>query len=147
MKYLMMFLTHLKAAMAYRADTLLSALFSFFRVLICYLLWRMLIPEGGTLDIGARLLPADDDGTTWYELSVADSGTGIADDIMPHIFEPFFTTHRQAGRAAGLGLSVATGLVHGRGGQITAANRPEGGALFRLLLPLPVSESRSEGNE
>ena len=105
------------------------------------------MPEGGTLDIGARLLPADDDGTTWYELSVADSGTGIADDIMPHIFEPFFTTHRQAGRAAGLGLSVATGLVHGRGGQITAANRPEGGALFRLLLPLPVSESRSEGNE
>ena len=105
------------------------------------------LPEGGTLDIGARLLPADDDGTTWYELSVADSGTGIADDIMPHIFEPFFTTHRQAGRAAGLGLSVATGLAHGRGGQITAANRPEGGALFRLLLPLPVSESRSEGNE
>ena len=105
------------------------------------------LPEGGTLDIGARLLPADDDGTPWYELSVADSGTGIADDIMPHIFEPFFTTHRQAGRAAGLGLSVATGLAHGRGGQITAANRPEGGALFRLLLPLPVSESRSEGNE
>ena len=105
------------------------------------------MPEGGTLDIGARLLPADDDGTTWYELSVADSGTGIADDIMPHIFEPFFTTHRQAGRAAGLGLSVATGLAHGRGGQITAANRPEGGALFRLLLPLPVSESRSEGND
>ena len=92
-------------------------------------------------------MPADDDGTTWYELSVADSGTGIADDIMPHIFEPFFTTHRQAGRTAGLGLSVATGLAHGRGGQITAANRPEGGALFRLLLPLPVSESRSEGNE
>ena len=108
---------------------------------------RSALPEGGTLDIGARLLPADDDGTTWYELSVADSGTGIADDIMPHIFEPFFTTHRQAGRAAGLGLSVATGLAHGRGGQITAANRPEGGALFRLLLPLPVSESRSEGNE
>ena len=105
------------------------------------------MPEGGTLDIGARLLPADDDGTTWYELSVADSGTGIADDIMPHIFEPFFTTHRQAGRAAGLGLSVATGLAHGRGGQITAANRPEGWALFRLLLPLPVSESRCEGNE
>ena len=50
------------------------------------------MPEGGTLDIGARLLPADDDGTTWYELSVADSGTGIADDIMPHIFEPFFTS-------------------------------------------------------
>ena len=50
MKYLVMFLTHLKAAMAYRADTLLSALFSFFRVLSCYLLWRMLIPEGGTLD-------------------------------------------------------------------------------------------------
>ena len=102
------------------------------------------MPEGGTLDIGARLLPADADGTAWYELWVADNGTGIDDDIMPHIFEPFFTTHRQAGRAAGLGLSVATGLAHGRGGRITAANRPEGGALFRLLLPLPAAGGRNE---
>lgn len=99
------------------------------------------MPEGGTLDIGARLLPADDDGTTWYELSVADSGTGIADDIMPHIFEPFFTTHRQAGRAAGLGLSVATGLVHGRGGQITAANRPEGGPCSACCCPCPSARA------
>ncbi|WP_337771028.1 response regulator [Desulfovibrio piger] len=102
------------------------------------------MPEGGTLDIGARLLPADADGTAWYELWVADNGTGIDDDIMPHIFEPFFTTHRQAGRGAGLGLSVATGLAHGRGGRITAANRPEGGALFRLLLPLPAAGGRNE---
>lgn len=102
------------------------------------------MPDGGTLDISARLLPPDDDGTAWYELAVADSGPGIPDEIMPHIFEPFFTTHRQAGRAAGLGLSVATGLAHGRGGQITAANRPEGGALFRLLLPMPAAEAQGE---
>ena len=80
-------------------------------------------------------------------LEISDNGPGIDESVRERIFEPFFTTHRQAGRAAGLGLSVATGLAHGRGGQITAANRPEGGALFRLLLPLPVSESRSEGNE
>ena len=44
-------------------------------------------------------------------------------------------------------MTEALLLAHGRGGQITAANRPEGGALFRLLLPLSVSESRSEGND
>lgn len=103
------------------------------------------MPDGGTLDISARVLPADDDGTAWYELAVADSGPGIPDDIMPHIFEPFFTTHRQAGRAAGLGLSVATGLAHARGGRITAANRPEGGALFRLLLPVTADAQADDG--
>ena len=108
------------------------------------------MPEGGTLDIGARLLPADADGTAWYELWVADNGTGIDDDIMPHIFEPFFTTHRQAGRAAGLGLSVATGLAHGRGGpafrrprrtpphtQPLQPLRPAGAAFFARA-PRPV---------
>ena len=98
----------------------------------------------------AALFPEEKISEEWSSyvcLSVTDTGCGMDKETMQHIFEPFFTTHRQAGRAAGLGLSVATGLAHGRGGQITAANRPEGGALFRLLLPLPVSESRSEGNE
>lgn len=50
MKYAVMFVTYLKNTMAYRTDTLLGALFSFFRVLLCFLLWKMLIPEGGTLN-------------------------------------------------------------------------------------------------
>ncbi len=99
------------------------------------------MPEGGTLDIGARLLPADDDGTTWYELSVADSGTGIADDIMPHIFEPFFTTHRQAGRAAGLGLSVATGLAHGRGARSRRPTVPKAGPCSACCCPCPSARA------
>lgn len=48
-KYASMFSACLKARVAYRMDTLLSAAFSFFSVLMYYLLWRMLIPEGGTL--------------------------------------------------------------------------------------------------
>ena len=49
-KYIVMFSSHLKGAMAYRADTLLNAGLSFFFVLISYLLWKMLIPNGGTLN-------------------------------------------------------------------------------------------------
>lgn len=54
-KYCTLFAAYLKQSMAYRADALMSAGFSFFKVLIAYLLWRMLIPDGGTL--GGFTLP------------------------------------------------------------------------------------------
>jgi C4-dicarboxylate-specific signal transduction histidine kinase len=67
------------------------------------------------------------------ELSVADRGPGIAPDVLPRLFEPFFST-REGG--LGLGLSLCESLAQGMGGSITAANAPEGGAVFRLRLPL-----------
>ena len=67
------------------------------------------------------------------ELSVADTGTGIAAEALPQIFEPFFTTN--PGFGAGLGLYLCTGIVKACGGTIDAANRPEGGALFTVILP------------
>lgn len=67
------------------------------------------------------------------ELSVADRGPGIAPDVLPRLFEPFFST-RQGG--LGLGLSLCESLAQGMGGSITAAHMPEGGAVFRLRLPL-----------
>ncbi|RZL05398.1 MAG: two-component sensor histidine kinase, partial [Rubrivivax sp.] len=66
------------------------------------------------------------------ELSVADRGPGIAPDVLPRLFEPFFST-REGG--LGLGLSLCESLAQGMGGSITAANAPEGGAVFRLRLP------------
>jgi C4-dicarboxylate-specific signal transduction histidine kinase len=67
------------------------------------------------------------------ELAVADTGPGIAAEVLPRLFEPFFST-REGG--LGLGLSLCESLAQGMGGSITASNTPAGGAEFRLRLLL-----------
>lgn len=67
------------------------------------------------------------------ELAVADHGPGIAPEALPRLFEPFFST-REGG--LGLGLSLCETLAQGMGGSLAAANRPDGGAVFTLRLPL-----------
>lgn len=67
-------------------------------------------------------------------VQVDDSGPGIAASALPHLFEPFFTT-KPPGQGLGLGLVISAGIVQDHGGQIHAANRPEGGAMFTLDLP------------
>jgi signal transduction histidine kinase len=67
------------------------------------------------------------------ELTVMDSGPGIAAEALPRLFEPFFST-REGG--LGLGLSLCETLAQGMSGSLTAANRPDGGAVFTLRLPL-----------
>lgn len=62
-------------------------------------------------------------------LSVADSGPGIAPDLLARIFEPFFTT-----RESGLGLSLCETLASGQGGTLTAAANAPRGAVFTLSL-------------
>jgi signal transduction histidine kinase len=66
-------------------------------------------------------------------LEVADSGPGIAPDVLPRIFEPFFSTRRDG---LGLGLSLCESLAAGMGGQLTAGSRDPRGAVLRLALPL-----------
>jgi len=66
-------------------------------------------------------------------VAVADRGHGISEESMAHIFDPFFTT-RRAG--SGLGLSISFDLARRLGGRIEAANRPGGGAVFSLHLPV-----------
>ena len=71
-------------------------------------------------------------------ITVADSGPGIAPEQLDAIFEPFFradpSRQRQSG-GVGLGLALAHELTRLLGGQLSAANRPEGGAVFTLVLP------------
>ncbi|MEO7401247.1 MAG: ATP-binding protein [Polaromonas sp.] len=69
-------------------------------------------------------------------ISIADSGPGIAADVLPRIFEPFFTT-REAG--LGLGLSLCETLASGMGGSLTAVHNTPRGAVFRLSLPLAAN--------
>jgi two-component system NtrC family sensor kinase len=93
-------------------------------------------------EIEIRLARRDDQA----ELSVADSGTGISAEHLPQVFDPFFTT-KPVGAGAGLGLSICFGVITARGGHMTAANRPEGGAIFTVTLPvLPDAQHPAASN-
>ena len=72
-------------------------------------------------------------------LRFADNGPGIAPEHLSRIFDPFFTT-KSVGKGTGLGLSISYGLVEQQGGQLSAANLPQGGAVFIVSLPLPLQE-------
>ncbi|MBA2458947.1 MAG: HAMP domain-containing protein [Gemmatimonadales bacterium] len=72
------------------------------------------------------------DGQRWIECQVADSGPGFRPDDLPHVFDPFFT-RRNGG--TGLGLSIVHQIAQEHGGEIAAANRPEGGAVMTVRLP------------
>ena len=67
-------------------------------------------------------------------LTVRDNGPGIDATIMPRMFEPFVSTKPRDGH--GLGLALVRRTVEQYGGTVTAANRPEGGAEFVVLLPV-----------
>ncbi|MEX1124291.1 MAG: HAMP domain-containing sensor histidine kinase [Acidimicrobiia bacterium] len=67
-------------------------------------------------------------------LEVADTGPGIPEDQLEHIFERFVKAGDSAG--TGLGLSIAKDLVEAHGATITAANHPQGGAVFTVRLPV-----------
>jgi signal transduction histidine kinase len=68
-------------------------------------------------------------------ITVRDTGTGIPEDTLTRIFEPFYTT-KEVGKGTGLGLAIAYGIVQEHGGQISAANHPDGGAVFTVELPM-----------
>jgi len=84
--------------------------------------------EGGRLEVSARR----DEATARIE--VADSGPGISPDRLEQVFERFVKSGDSTG--SGLGLSIARDLVQAHGGTIAAANRPEGGAVFTIALPV-----------
>jgi signal transduction histidine kinase len=71
-------------------------------------------------------------------VTIRDTGVGIPPEALPRIFEPFYTT-KEVGKGTGLGLAIAYGIVQEHGGQISAGNHPEGGALFTVELPAPRS--------
>jgi len=67
-------------------------------------------------------------------LSVRDTGPGIAPEHLGRVFDPFFTT-KQPGEGIGLGLAISYEIVQELGGSIHAANHPQGGARFDIVLP------------
>ena len=93
-------------------------------------------PQGGIIRIGLRAV----DGQA--EISVADDGPGIPDEVLPRIFDPFFTT-KDVGEGSGLGLSIVHGIIERHGGRIRADSRPGEGTTFRIWLPLRSTPSPS----
>lgn len=67
------------------------------------------------------------------EIRIADSGPGIAPDDLKKVFDPFFTTKPQG---MGMGLAIVRTIVEAHRGQIVAEDRPSGGAVFIIRLPL-----------
>jgi len=67
-------------------------------------------------------------------LSVRDTGPGIAPEHLGRVFDPFFTT-KPPGEGTGLGLAISYEIVQELGGSIHAANHPQGGARFDIVLP------------
>jgi len=65
--------------------------------------------------------------------TVADSGTGISPEHLPHVFDPYFTTKPSG---VGLGLANVHKSVEAHGGEIEATSEPGAGTTFRITLPL-----------
>ena len=95
-------------------------------------------------------LPDDDPEATGVapgpnvRLTIADDGSGIDPEILPHIFEPFFTT-KELGQGTGLGLATVYGIVQDASGQIMVDSSPETGTTMRVYLPRiekPAADAR-----
>lgn len=87
-----------------------------------------------TRSAGPDNLPPSLAKAVYSVLEISDTGPGIPSAILPRIFEPFFTT-KPKGKGTGLGLSTVYGIVHQAQGQVFAANRQGGGAVFSIYLP------------
>jgi PAS domain S-box-containing protein len=76
----------------------------------------------------------------FVELSVGDTGPGIAPELWDKIFDPYFTT-KEIGKGTGMGLSIIHGIANGYGGCVSFHSHPGEGTVFQVLLPVMPAES------
>ncbi len=104
---------------------------------------RDAMPQGGKISIRAENVALDENYArmnlearpgSFMCITVADTGTGMPEDIIDKIFEPFFTTKKQ-GEGTGLGLSTVMGIVRSHGGFINVYSEVERGTEFRIYIP------------
>ncbi len=123
---------------------------------------RDAMPLGGRLSMelancgSVSGIGPDGDGPNDYvRLRIADTGHGIAADVLPHVFEPFFTT-KGPGEGSGLGLSMVYGFINQSGGSVVLNSAPDKGTTAEILLPrvlegehvvnLPISRTAVAGH-
>jgi signal transduction histidine kinase len=95
---------------------------------------RDAMAEGGVLTLRARNHVGAPGEPRFIELSVADTGSGMPEDVVQRAFEPFFTT-KEVGKGSGLGLSMVHGFATQSGGSVALASQPGRGTTVTLLLP------------
>jgi len=122
------------------------------------------MPQGGVLTVSARKVASASRGSEhpdravespdgrppdgpsgWVELTIADTGTGMSEEVRQRIFEPFFTT--KGLRGSGLGLSVVYGIMERHGGQIEISSTLGEGTQVRLRFRIsshPAEKQRDE---
>jgi CheY-like chemotaxis protein len=105
---------------------------------------RDAMPEGGTITVSAanRHLPErsqDIQQGDYVLLSVADTGTGIAPDLLQRVLEPFFTT-KEAGKGTGLGLSSVLGFAQQSGGALRVYSEVGSGTIVEVWLPRCITD-------
>jgi signal transduction histidine kinase len=98
-------------------------------------------PSGGRVQVTG--LAQADDGRPGVAIAVQDTGSGIAENVLPRIFDPFFST-KPVHEGAGLGLSICRDLVRSNGSEIRVASKPGEGTTFTVWLPEAKSEDRRE---
>jgi two-component system NtrC family sensor kinase len=92
--------------------------------------------QGGHITITTALSYSPDaEGKRGLEISIADTGQGIAPEHLDKLFDPFFTT-KEVGKGTGLGLSVSQGIVERHGGTIRVQSAVGEGSTFTIWLPL-----------
>jgi two-component system sensor histidine kinase KdpD len=88
-------------------------------------------PDGSPLEIRADLVDTE------ARISVMDHGIGIPPEDLERVFDKFYRVQRPDHvSGTGLGLSISKGIIEAHNGRIWAANRPGGGAIITLTLPL-----------
>jgi two-component system cell cycle sensor histidine kinase/response regulator CckA len=115
---------------------------------------RDAMPDGGKLTVRTVNVTSEESGRLSYKgmpaadyvrIDVADTGSGIAPDIVDKIFEPFFST-KEVGKGTGLGLSTVYGIVKQTGGFVYVDSETGKGTSFHIFLPRhrPELEAQSE---
>jgi two-component system sensor histidine kinase KdpD len=94
---------------------------------------------GSPIDIGVRIAGAE------AQIDLADRGIGIPAEDLSRVFEKFYRVQQPSNVAGtGLGLSISKGLVEAHGGRIWAENRPGGGTIVTVALPLDTASQKPE---
>ena len=93
------------------------------------------MPQGGALRIDSHY----HGDKAQAVIVIADTGTGIPEENLPHIFEPFFTT-KQEGYGVGLGLSTVYGIIEHHNGRIDVKSRQGQGTTITITLPVASAD-------
>ena len=117
---------------------------------LCTNAFHSLKDQGGVLSLTLKQAEIDMDqakllGTEpglYLNLSIADDGPGIRQEILDRIFDPFFTT-KEKGEGTGLGLSVVRGIIKGHNGAVRVTSTPNVKTQFDILLPVLTSPADS----